>query len=237
MLDCDDPLGELLSFFRAPPRIVRNVLRGLTNPPTTTVNDESTESFFPDEKSQEQEQQPSPAPPKTSYLRSPGLVSDAVRRLGLAAADRFVPPIDPLHRESSGIIIRAMTNLLTVPQPKPRRDSDPKHPPNEGIPKSYAVYPTRRSIVFSTSTNNIAGADKKVAVDYVFTVGSGSLAAVCEANAVAAKDHGRYDHERVFRTLKVLFRERRGHPENKKRTHRPPSFTLDVLAVKILTGL
>ena len=199
------------------------------------MNNESTESF-PDEKQlQEQEQQQSPAPQKPSYLRSPALVSDAVRRLGLAATDRFVAPIDPRQRETSGNnIIRAMTNLLTVPQPKPRRDSDPKHP-NDGIPKNnYAVYPTRRSIVFSTSTNNIAGADKKVAADYVFTVFSGSLADVCETNAVAARDHGRYDHERVFRTLKMLFRER-SHSENKKR-HRKP-FTLDVLAAKVITGL
>ena len=198
------------------------------------MNDESTESF-PDEKQQEQEQQQSPAPQKPSYLRSPALVSDAVRRLGLAATDRFVPPIDPRQRETSSNIIRAMTNLLTIPQPKPRRDSDPKHS-NDGIPKNYAVqvYPTRRSIVFSTSTNNIAGADKKVAVDYVFTVRSGSLVDVCEANAVVARDHGRYDHERVFRTLKMLFRER-GHPENKK-WHRA-SFTLDVLASKVIIGM
>ena len=225
-------IGELLSFFRAPPRIVRNVLRGLTNP--TPMNDESTESFT-DEKQQEQEQQQSPAPQKPSYLRSPALVSDAVRRLGLAATDRFVAPIDPRQRETSGNIIRAMTNLLTIPQPKPRRDSDPKHP-NDGIPKNYAVYPTRRSIVFSTSTNNIAGADKKVAADYVFTVCSGSLADVCEVNAVAARDHGRYDHERVFRTLKLLFRER-GNPENKKLHRGAASFTLDVMASKVIIGL
>lgn len=198
------------------------------------MNEESTEPFQ-DEKQQEPEQQQSPAPQKTSYLRSPALVSDAVRRLGLAATDRSVPPIDPKQRETSGNIIRAMTNLLTVPQPKPRRDSDPKHS-NDGIPKNYNLYQThtRRSIVFSTSTNNIAGADKIVAADYVFTAGSGSLADVCEANAVAARDHGRYDHERVFRTLKMLFRER-GHPENKKR-HRAP-FTLDVLAAKVIIGL
>lgn len=166
-------------------------------------------------------------------MRSPALVSDAVRRLGLAATDRFVPPIDPRLRETSDNIVRAMTNLLTVPQPKARRDSDPKYS-NDEIPKNYAVYPTRRSIVFSTSTNNIAGADRKVAVDYVFTVRSGSLADVCEANAVAAREHGRYDHERVFRTLKMLFQER-GHSENKMRRRAP--FTLDVLAAKVIIGL
>ena len=192
------------------------------------MNGESNEPF-PDEKQQEQEQQQPPTPQKASYLRSPSLVSDAVRRLGLAATDRFVPPI-----ETNSNILRAMTNLLTLPQLKSRRDSEPKH--NDDIPKNYAVVPSRRSIVFSTSTNNIAGADKKVAVDYVFTVSSGSLADVCEVNAVAARDHGRYDHERVFRTLKMLFRER-GHPDNKNKRLLRVSYTLDLLAAQVITGL
>lgn len=193
------------------------------------MNGESTEPF-PDEKQQEQEKQPPLVPQKASYLRSPALVSDAVRRLGLAATDRIVPPI-----ETTSNILRAMTNLLTIPQVKARRDSETKHS-NDDIPKNYAVYPSRRSIVFSTSTNNIAGADKKVAADYVFTVRSGSLADVCEVNAVAARDHGRYDHERVFRTLKMLFRER-GHPDNKDKKWRRISFTLDMLAAQVITGL
>jgi WD repeat-containing protein 59 len=126
-----------------------------------------------------------------------------------------------------------MTNLLTVPQLKTHRDSETKHS-NDDIPKNYAVVSSRRSIVFSTSTNDIAGADKKVAVDYVFTVRSGSLADVCEVNAAAARDHGRYDHERVFQTLKLLFRER-GRP-NENKWHRV-SFALDVLAAQVITGL
>jgi hypothetical protein len=125
--------------------------------------------------------------------------------------------------------------LLTIPRVKARRDSETKHP-NDDIPKNYAVYPNKRSIVFSTSTNNIAGADKKVAADYVFTVRSGSLADVCDVNAVVARDHGRYDHERVFRTVKMLFQER-GHPDNKDRKWRRNSFTLDMLAAQVITGL
>ena len=207
-------------------------MRGLTNP--SSKNNESTEPFPPlEEQEQEQEQeQQQPPPQKASYLRSPALVSDAVRRLGLAATDRSVPPIDPKQPETSSNILRAMTNLLTIPQPKLRRNSDTKHS-NDDVSKNYSVFPTRRSIVFLTSTNNIAGGDMKVAGDYVFTVGSGSLAGVCEANAVAARNHGRYDHERVFRTLKTLFRKRH-HPNNKskKRQH-----TSDLLAAQVITGL
>ena len=197
-------------------------MRGLTNP--SSNDDESTESFEPPEE-QEQEQA---VPQKTSYLRSPALVSDAVRRLGLAATDRTVPQLG-----TSNNILRAMTNLLTFPQPKLRRDSETKYS-NDGASKNFAVYPTRRSIVFWTSTNNIAGADKKVAADYVFRVYSGLLADVCEANAVAARNHGRYDHERVFRTVKSLFRER-DHPDNKNKNRVP--FTSDVVAAQVITGL
>lgn len=42
-----------------------------------------------------------------------------------------------------------------------------------------------------------------VAVDYIFL--SHSLEDVCQKNAALAREHGRYDHERVFRTLAVLF--------------------------------
>ena len=76
----------------------------------------------------------------------------------------------------------------------------------------------------------------KVAVDYVFTVDSGSLAGVCEANAVAARNHGRYDHERVFRTLKTLFRKRH-HPNNKSKKWQQAFFTSDLLAAQVITGL
>ena len=203
-------------------------MRGLGNP---SIHGDSTEPF-PDEKQQEQELQPLSSQ-KASYLRSPSLVSDAVRRLGLAAADRIVAPI-----ETNSNILRAMTNLLTAPQLKTRRDSETTMHSSDDLPKNYAVFPSRRSIVFSTSTNNITGADKKVAVDYVFTVRSGSLADVCEVNAVAARDHGRYDHERVFRTLKMLFREwdRADNNDKSKKWRRKP-FTLDVLAVQVITGL
>ena len=186
-------------------------MRGFTNP-----HCESTEPLQSLEEKQQQQQLSSPQ--KASYLRSPALVSDAVRRLGLAATDRIVTPIDPKQPETSSNILRAMTNLLTVPRPKNHRDSE------------------TRKIVFLTSTNSIAGPDRNVAADYIFTVTSGSLADVCEENAVAARDHGRYDHERVFRTLKMLFRERDHTDDKSKKWHRA-SFASDVLAAQVITGL
>lgn len=134
-------------------------------------------------------------------LQSPSLVSDAVRRLGLAATDRMLKPLDPRRPEDGDNILRIMTNLLTVSQHKHRRESESK--PAGETPKNYAPIPTRRSMVFLSNTTTFAGPDRKVAVDYIFE--STSLAEVCERNAVLAQQHGRYDHERVFRILRSLF--------------------------------
>ncbi|KAJ3517825.1 hypothetical protein NLJ89_g245 [Agrocybe chaxingu] len=184
------PNGELVCVFRAPPRIVRNVLRGLVTDAAAKVADEGPQT-------------PAQEVQKTSYFQSPALVSDAVRRLGLAAMDRVVEPIDPRQPETGREILRAMTNLLTMPHQKNRRNSDLNHVGNQ--PKNYALdtQKEKRSRLYLISTRNLAGADQKVAIGYVFK--AGSLADVCERNAETARSHGRYDHERVFRTLKTLF--------------------------------
>lgn len=135
-------------------------------------------------------------------FQSPALLSDAVRRLGLAATDRVLKPVDPKRAEDGDNILRIMTNLLTFSQQKIRRDSESSKPLDD-IPASYSLLPTRRSTVFIANTTHFAGADKKVAVEYIFQ--SDTLAAVCETNSLIAKEHGRYDHERVFRTLGSLF--------------------------------
>ncbi|KAF8798320.1 hypothetical protein BYT27DRAFT_7203426 [Phlegmacium glaucopus] len=44
-----------------------------------------------------------------------------------AATDRVVAPINPKQPKTRSNILRAMTNLLTVPQPKARRDSEAKY--------------------------------------------------------------------------------------------------------------
>jgi hypothetical protein len=182
-----DTTGELITFFRAPPRVVRNVFRGLTETSSPPAEDQQQQA-------ESQQQQP-------RLLQSPALVSDAVRRLGLSAQDREVKPLDPLRPENSANILRAMTNLLTVSRHKVRRDSDSR--PLGEMSKNYSRFP-RRSIVFMNDTTNIAGGDRKVALDYEFQ--GDSLSAVCETNAIAAREHRRYDHERVFRTLRTLFR-------------------------------
>ncbi|KAF8885596.1 hypothetical protein BD779DRAFT_1532626, partial [Infundibulicybe gibba] len=175
------PNGELVCFFRAPPRIVRNVLRGLSESPA---------------KPSEEPQGPIESPPR--YLQSPSFVIDAVRKLSVVATDRT---IKPAGSEDGGDMLRIMTNLLTFSLHKSRRDSQSQS--FEESPKKYAVLPPRRSTVFITNTTNIAGGDRKVAMDYIFE--SQSPRAVCSINADIARAYGRYDHERAFRELQALF--------------------------------
>lgn len=82
-------------------------------------------------------------------------------------------------------------------------------------------------------TTNIAGGDRKVALDYEFQ--GNSLSAVCETNAIAAREHGRYDHERVFRTLRTLFRA--PGDENRSSTEDLNSFVSETLARGVITRM
>jgi hypothetical protein len=140
-------------------------------------------------------------------FQSPALLSDAVRRLGLTAIDRSLNPFDPKKADDGENILRIMTNLLTFSQQKSRRDSESVKPLN-GIPSNYSLLPCRYT-VFVSRTTDLAGADKKVALEYVFE--SSNLSTVCEKNAAIAREHGRYDHERIFHTLRSLFPLLRKH--------------------------
>jgi hypothetical protein len=140
----------------------------VASPKTTSSDDTSPQTSGSGDSSQSQ---------KTSYFQSPALVADAVRRLSLAAADRTLQPVDARQHEMGMSIVRAMTNLLTLPQHKLQLESDSK--------QNFSYTPSRRSTVFLLSTRDLAGADKTVAEDYIFT--GNSLAEVCEKNADVAK--------------------------------------------------
>ena len=228
-------IGEFVTFFRAPPRIVSNVLRNLTKAagprPIKEQPPADPEPSPPPTQPLPPPPQPQPQKPKTSYLQSPALVSDAVRRLGLAAADRTVRTIDPRQPEVGVIITRAMTNLFTVPQHSKRRDSTSQQHTDGETSKNYALLGLKRSHVFFTPTADIGGADRKVALGYVFM--ADTLAEACDKNAEMARDFGRYDHERVFKTLRTLFVD----PENAKKKGRGRSFASDSLAAQVITRL
>ncbi|TFK18369.1 hypothetical protein FA15DRAFT_760641 [Coprinopsis marcescibilis] len=218
------PNGELICFFRAPPRIVRNVLLGLTD--TSTNNDQS--------QNQQQSQGSLQEPQHQSRLfQSPALVSDAIRRLRLTSKDRMELPVDPRKLPHDLNILRTMTNLLTVSQHKIRREAGQNS-------KNFSVLPTRRSNVFKMDTLKISGPDRRAATGYVFE-GEG-LAGICEANAQFASECGRYDHERIFRTLRSLFRtkgagDEEEEDESEGRTVFGNSFVSDELAVGMIEQL
>lgn len=69
----------------------------------------------------------------------------------------------------------------------------------------------RRSEVVIANTTGLVGGDKCVAQDYIFSAPGyspedrksdcGNLVVICDWNASVAKAHGRYDHERIFKSL------------------------------------
>ncbi|KAJ3839635.1 hypothetical protein F5878DRAFT_109415 [Lentinula raphanica] len=294
------PNGELVCFFRAPPRIVRNAnsLMSHSRSPARNHSNFDRESLnfvhsneTPDLSQSDQE----------TFQRSPALVSDAVRRLTLAARDRdgsvqaslgnsstmtsaldtafmtpkpksagqgdiysssndketieasprmylpFQYPIQlyPSAPQVQAQITRIMTNLLTFPRHRGRRQSnsfqsalgldasgDGAQMMDNGEEeimrsgqRSYSTLAlvagsTRKSQVVIANTTGLVGGDKSVAEDYVFSAGSSSgganvgflnpqeqcrdLVQMCDSNAIAARLHGRYDHERVFRSIGAL---------------------------------
>ncbi|KIJ64123.1 hypothetical protein HYDPIDRAFT_112664 [Hydnomerulius pinastri MD-312] len=180
------PNGELVCFFRAPPRIVRHHQVGggsdiSASPAAASRSSQSSSRFF----------------------QSPALLSDAVRRLGLAATDQRSDTVDSRRPGDSDNTLRIMTNLLTFSQQKAARDSgsDSKGDINNG--NNVALIPTRRSTVLIRVPTDVSFARRKVAAEYVFE--AATLAELCGANASIAREHGQFAHERVFRMLQSLF--------------------------------
>ncbi|KAI0746476.1 hypothetical protein C8Q80DRAFT_1320359 [Daedaleopsis nitida] len=179
--------GQLVCFFRAPPRIVRNPLREISVSPS--VNSRAPDS----------------AP---RLFQSPALLSDAVKRLSSAAQDRDPGSVERKRGDdgsNANNVLRIMDNLFTFSHAqrpvfitKPRRVSE-----NSRQVDDYALLPTRRSSVYIKSTEGVLGVpDMEAAVRYVLK--GRDFADVCKTNASVARLLGRSDHERVLRTLHVL---------------------------------
>ena len=137
----------------------------------------------------------------------PSLLSDAVRRLSLAALDRL-QKAESRRSADAEHMFRTMTNLLTFSQNRFSRDSrSNSNSIGDAPPKGYSLVAPRRCTVFITHTSIIDAtqADKRVAVGYIFQGPHISLADVCIQNATVAGECGRYDHERVFLILAALF--------------------------------
>ncbi|KAJ7690925.1 hypothetical protein B0H14DRAFT_3906345 [Mycena olivaceomarginata] len=124
-----------------------------------------------------------------------------------AATNRVVKPLDPRRPQDGDHILRIMTNLLTFSHDTSQHHRDWESSRLRGedtVPSNSFAYPAqRRSTVFIANTTYISSGDRKVATGYVFE--AETLAMVCQKNAEVAREHGRYDHERVFKILQALF--------------------------------
>ena len=169
-------VGELICFFRAPPRIVRNPLHEMSASPSLRAQENAPRLF-----------------------RAPASLSDAINHLTVASNDR-TPSNTSRRTEDAANILRIMTNLLTFSQGKRRRVSERSKPANDDVP--YALLPTRRSTVFIKPAASIGHPDRIIASQYHMDMSKPGES--CRANASIAKQHGRHDHERVFKTLQIL---------------------------------
>ncbi|CAL1710706.1 unnamed protein product [Somion occarium] len=183
------PNGQLVCFFRAPPRIVKHATRDLSMSP-------SIGSRGPDN-----------AP---HIFRSPVLLSDAIRRLSLAAQDRDSSYSDHRRVEDTNSILRIMTNLYTFSHPKTRKFSEQSRP-QEDAPTPYSLLPTRRSLVYIRDASAYIGIDIAAAGEYVYAMTH--PLDWCKKNAEIAKARGRVDHERLFTMLHVLIVDARNEGE------------------------
>ncbi|KAJ3564713.1 hypothetical protein NP233_g8108 [Leucocoprinus birnbaumii] len=205
------PNGELICFFRAPLRLVRHNVRGTggksveSTPQKQPPTRQSTAPPPDDEDPQKQDQQTETS--QTRLISTPALLSDAVRRLTLAAVDRSYAP-DPRSQKGEEMG-RMMTDLLTLSQYRPSADSiaggggeSAQQRSTQSANNQVTVIQLRRSMMYASNVNWLDGPDKKVAAGYVFE--ADTLAGVCVKNANVARDCRRYDHERVWKTLEAL---------------------------------
>lgn len=178
--------GELICFFRAPPRIVRpHQITGGNDLSSSPAN-------------------ASRSPHSSRLFQPPALLSDAVRRLGLAATDQR-PEVDSRRSGDSEHTLRIMTNLLTFSQLRLQRDIAFETMDNAVNDQggNVSMIPTRRSTVFIKVSSDISLARRKVATAYIFQ--ASTLEDLCQFNANIAREHGQFAHERMFRTLQSLF--------------------------------
>ncbi|KAH6903445.1 vacuolar membrane protein [Coprinopsis sp. MPI-PUGE-AT-0042] len=209
------PNGELICFFRSAPRRVvqRTILRGV--PETSSEDHTVQEQKTPAQESLQQ----------SRLFQSPALVSDAVRRLRFAASDQ---PAQANNGEGDFNILRTMTNLLTVSQDRIR-------PGTGGNSRNWPFQPVLRSSIFMSDTINGGGPDRSVAMLYAFT--AETLGQICEHNAFVARECGRYDHERVFRMLRSLFKPYSGREDAEDADDNSKSFVCDRMGLRIVERL
>lgn len=197
--------GELICFFGAPTRLVSS--KGAKTAESTPQKQPSVHRSVTgaDEDYLGQQTQSAEA-----LLFSPcAFLSEAVRLLSLSAVDRSDVP-DP-RKQKGEDMGQAMTDLLTLSRYQGRRNVEvmtrgglgaQRGPASAG--DQIALVQVRRSMLYASNTSWLDGPDKNVAAGYVFE--ADTLTGMCLKNAIVARSCGRYDHERVWKTLEVLFK-------------------------------
>jgi len=148
-------------------------------------------------------------PVEASIFSPSAFLSEAVRLLTLSAVDRSDVP-DP-RKQKGEDMGQAMTDLLTLSRYQNRQNVEVMTRAGTGAHRGPALagdqislVQVRRSMLYASDTNWLDGPDKNVAVGYVFEADTSTE--MCLKNAMVAKKCGRYDHERVWKTLEVLFK-------------------------------
>lgn len=178
--------------------IFRSLLRLVKTPPRDI-------SVAPTLSSREVE----PAVP--GHLQTPVQLSEAVRRLAVAANDRSFGfgSFDSRERDDAENILRIMNNLLSFSHPKQVRSVTPgttqeHQQPSQSVVGKYSLLPKQLTTVFIKDRSYIVGAHRAIAEDYVLY--PYNPLALCLENARIAHEHARLDHERMFRTLATIMK-------------------------------
>lgn len=183
MISLENCVGQLICFFRAPPRIVRNALSDLTNTNSSLA---------------------SPLSPRNLNQDTVSL-DDALQRLASVARDR--PPVSAFlkRNEDATNILRLMTNLLAYPAMDRPLMSPPGSSQPAGDDTAYQILSVRRSTVSVRDASAILGLDRALAAELIFAAPDG-LTETCRRNGISARWLGRLYHCRIFSMLEALAR-------------------------------
>ena len=174
-------LGQLVCILRSLPRLVKAVPQNLSATPAIPSRE-------------------SDGVPR--LFRSPLQLSDAVRRLAVAADDHSYDFLDSRDPEDMENILRIMNNLLSFSQTR-HNPSDATRS-SDNTQNNYSLLPKRMTVVFIKDRSHVVGAHRSLAADYIFD--TKDPVEFCTSNAEIAHRHSRFDHERVLDSLAAILR-------------------------------
>ena len=148
-------------------------------------------------------------------FRSPLQLSDAVRRLAVAANDNKYEGFISNGPDGNENILRVMNSLLSLPQSKSTLPESAQSPEITQNNYSLLQKKTRTTIVYIKDRSSVVGAHRALAAEYI--VHLDDPLKFCRANSDIARRHLRNDHVRVFNVLATLFEGKEDH-----RTVQPP---------------